>query len=185
MDTKQLANVYFADFECYVDEVIKIVNGKNVSSMQHIAYQIGFESFLKNDYVCFNYDERFPDLASEMLNHICRVSNVEYYFIGDKKIAKNPILIYFHNAKYDTCFFNFNKMSNVNFTIKDGTFYEMSFDFYLKKISYPIIIRDSYKHISYPLKNFCKLFKLPKDFQNKEIMPYQLLHFNIQILLKK
>lgn len=87
--------------------------------------------------------------------------------IGDKK---DPILVYFHNAKFDIAQFSQTTdliRTNKNTCKKGGQIYSEGFRYMGKEI----IIRDSYKMLSNPLSDFPKMFGFPS---RKEYMPYQL-----------
>ncbi|HNL16780.1 MAG TPA: DNA polymerase, partial [Chitinophagales bacterium] len=144
-------NIYFADFECFMDD-------NNI----HKPYQIGFESYNKDDYICLNYSEGH-DLSTSMLDIICK-----------KNTNEKEIIIYFHNAKYDSCFFFTNSnLYRINPLVKNGTFYKLNFTYYHKNKPYKFEIRDTYKHLNYPLSEFPTLFKnINKEYHQKEIMPY-------------
>ena len=81
-----------------------------------------------------------------------------------KTIRKNTILI-FHNAKFD---YNFlvPYLSKCSETINDGNF--ISFKGMFGK--YKIVIKCSYKLITAPIRDFPKMFKLPKT--QKEVIKH-------------
>ena len=81
-----------------------------------------------------------------------------------KTIRKNTILI-FHNAKFD---YNFMVpyLSKCSETINDGNF--ISFKGMFGK--YKIVIKCSYKLITAPIRDFPKMFKLPKT--QKEVIKH-------------
>jgi len=152
---EEYGNIYFCDFECYAEQ------------NKHYAYQLGFESYKENDYVCFN-DELYGEkcglnkcLSCKMLNFICR-----------RNTNKNKIILYFHNLKYDSCFFDYDKVHNLEILKNNEVLYKINFDYYLYNKKFKFELRDTYKHLSYPLNQFSELFELNEELKQKEIMPY-------------
>lgn len=162
-----IKDVYFADFECFED-----------SEGKHVAYQLGFiqKDEPEENFHCYNYVNEKTDLSSMMFDYICSKQK--------SSITNNSgiILVIFHNAKYDSCFLNFNKMYNLNLTTQDKNFYNLSFDYYYKNTKYYFHIRDSYKHLSYSLSEFPKLFNMKEEFKQKEIIPYKF--YNLENIKK-
>jgi len=114
--------------------------------------------------------------------------NITKYFYGDNcgykmlfdiSNYKKKVMLIAHNAKYDYLFIS-KYLSLERPLIKDGNFYASDARFYYgKKDYYDITVKDSYKLISMPLKDFGKCFNLE---QAKELMPYDL--YNIKDPLK-
>ncbi len=183
-----ISAVYFADFECF-----------KRANQQHEAYQLGFERLAirekqKEIFTCYNYVDAETKLSNLMLDHMCKnnldcgvkfnkgvVLDKQGQLVFNKldvkedeekgKIVKR-IIIYFHNAKYDSCFFDYNKMYDLSFTVKDGSFYKMEFSYYFKNIKYSFDVRDTLKHLTFALAAFPEKFEMPAEFHQKEIIPY-------------
>lgn len=115
------------------------------------------------------------------------IDNIKKVFYGEDSgnkmldylvntLKKDKILLIAHNAKYDYNFIS-SYLYNENIIFKDNQFYQSTASYFTKtKIKNEIIIKDSYKLISSPLKKFNKIFKLG-DVE-KEIMPYDLYNLN-------
>jgi len=172
---KIIESVHYADFEChtYYEEVSYYCRENRVYKKKlikkHAPYQIGFKEsnceingVKKNketEYVCYNYGKNMA-LSNDMLNDICK-KYVKSNYIGRPKSDEvimekidNYHIIYFHNAKYDSCFFDFNRMQNVEPIIKDGNFYGMSFMYLYKDNIYKFVIMDSLKFLNFALAKF-------------------------------
>lgn len=152
---------WFIDFECYISK-------NNV----HVPYQLGYiESEMDaSKFRCINGLTR-EVFTKSMLDDICSKSQ----FIPSKKDEKEKdygiILLLAHNAKYDSCFFDFNILNRLKILKKSGAFYSMSFEYSYKKRYYAFMLVDTYKHLSNPLSDFGKMFKLPVK---KEVIPYNI-----------
>lgn len=169
-----LGGIYFADFECFINQYQKPLTDeekrkkkKPITIRKHYPYQLGFESLDKEDFTCYNYAEGVR-MSCLMLDSICRKNKDKSSDVD----RNNLFLIYCHNAKYDTCFFDFDKMYELNFTIKDGVFYEMKFTYYFQHKPYKFAVRDSLKHLPFALSKFPSKFDMPDKFKQKEIIPY-------------
>lgn len=68
----------------------------------------------------------------------------------------NIKLVYFHNLKYDSALIDYDKMRNVQLIMKNGAIYSIKFDFNDHKFE----LRDSLKHLTFPLKDFNKTLGL-------------------------
>lgn len=148
----KIKRIYFADFECYVDD-----------NDRHKPYQVGFASEDKDDYVCYNY-VKDVDLSRKMLDHMCRVNSCNE--------VEGTIVIYFHNAKYDVSVMHHDLMFNMEVLTQNEFFYRLTFDYYYKGKKYHFEIRDSLKHLNYPISEFPEIFDLCDEYQRKEIIPY-------------
>lgn len=149
--------IYF-DFETYVD----------ISDNNKIKpYQVGFSGSNDEDfYMCINDNKNnlsSYNIADDMLERIIiHYPNYDNY------------ILYAHNLKFDSCFFNFSKLSNINIISKDNNLYEMKFVYYFKKTPYNFICRDTLKHLAYKLSKLPEIFNLQGEFKNKEVIPYKL-----------
>ena len=98
------------------------------------------------------------DIANELLNHLI-----------DESIT------YFHNLKYDVCFFINTPGWYVDITERNGTVLKVVMQNYIgnkvDKNNKTLTFKNSYSIIPAPLRDFAQMFQLDV---HKEIMPYRL-----------
>ena len=98
------------------------------------------------------------NIANELLN----------YLIDDS-------ITYFHNLKYDVCFFINTPGWHVDITERNGTVLKVVMQNYIgKKVNKnnkTLTFKNSYSIIPAPLRDFAQMFQLDV---HKEIMPYKL-----------
>lgn len=166
---KEIKSVYYADFECFTED-----------SRKHKAYQLGY--IYKDDpperIRTLNVTNDEVDLTSLMLDDICS----RFPTCATKPTKKDgsvgaPVhgsynLIYFHNAKYDVCFFNFNKILDLSVIMDGSTFYGMEFKYMYKKEKHLFCVRDTLKHLDCALAKMPETFNITDKYPQKEIMPY-------------
>jgi len=123
------------------------------------------EGELHVPFLCHYYNPLKPDKTYEFRGRKCMLEMLE-------SLTDDNYLLYAHNASYD---FNFvapylSRMSIIN---PNNSLMSCKGFFYNKRLKKKINIeiRDSYKLISKPLRDFGRCFKLD---QAKEIMPYSL-----------
>ena len=85
------------------------------------------------------------------------------------KSLENNSLTYFHNLKYDACFFINTPGWDVQITERNGTILQIVMTKY--KINKRLTFRNSYSLIPAALSSFAKMFQLPV---HKEVMAYKI-----------
>lgn len=143
-------------------EYKKIFNQKSKSPDKRKVLYFDFETItegkIHKPFMCHYYDQENPDITYEFLGENCGLKMLQS--------LKSDTLLYAHNAGYDYRFLlkylKISKILNPNNSFMNckGIFNK-----------FKIEIRDSYKMISKPLRDFGKCFNLE---QAKEIMPYSL-----------
>ena len=154
-------------YEPTKDEVRKVENKESVikpRQVLHMDFETTTDEKLHKPFLCHYYDQANPDKIYEYIGEDCALKML--------RSLRKDTLFYAHNAGYDYRFLlkyliikGFLNPQN-NFMNCKGIFYNKD----LKK-NIEIEVRDSYKLISKPLRDFGKCFKLE---QAKEIMPYSL-----------
>jgi hypothetical protein len=99
-----------------------------------------------------------------------------FNYVKKRTPTDHKAILYFHNLKYD---FVASLKKNVVCSsplIKDNTMYKVE----IKHYGMTIELRDSYKLISSPLKDFQKIFKLDEKLNKKEAINYNF--YNLETL---
>ena len=144
-------------------------------TLEHIFQNCRLEGYVdthKNQYKMF-FD--FETITSEYkhMPYLCWVYNddIQQEFIGINTCAvdmlnalptdKKEILLIAHNSDYD-CRFILEYLQNVKPIVKGGRFLQIKATYYnpINKKKINIIVKDSYKLIPMPLRDFGKRFKL-------------------------
>ena len=92
---------------------------------------------------------------------------------------KKEILLIAHNSDYD-CRFILEYLQHVLPIVKSGRFLQIKATYYnpIRKNKNNLIVKDSYKLIPMPLRDFGKCFKLDV---NKEVMPYGVYTYGVYL----
>ena len=147
---EQKIKVFFGDTETIVSEG------------EHKFYKLGIIS----------ESEKTPEIYSADENWV----NKLFDYVRKRTPEGNKSILYFHNLKYD---FVASLRKNVvcsNPVIKDNTIYKVE----IKHYGYTIELRDSYKLISSPLRDFQKIFNLDEKLNKKEAINYNF--YNLETL---
>jgi hypothetical protein len=165
-DPKPAINIFF-DFETY----IKPIENKSKTYNIHQPYLICFKNEFEKEIKSFEGDNCGLDFLNYLLKFKTPNNGIEY----KSKSGNATYKIIAHNAKYDMRFlikylYNCKELTNgTNFITFSGNFGN-------KDNKIKIIIKDSLKLISSPLKDFSKMF-----FDNtemiKEVMNYNYYSF--------
>ena len=114
-------------------------------------------------YLCWIYND---DIQQEFTG----VNNCAIDMLNALPTDKGEILLIAHNSDYD-CRFVLQYLQQVKPIVKGGRFLQIKANYYNPKTKEKVklVIKDSYKLIPMPLRDFGKCFKLDC---HKEVMPY-------------
>lgn len=122
---------------------------------EHKIYKIGI---IAND-------EKITEIYNVNENWIDKFFN----YVKKRTPEGYQAVCYFHNLKYDFVASLKKYILCSEPVIKDNSIYSVSITHY----GITIKLRDSYKLISSPLKDFTKIFKLPDELKKKEAINYK------------
>jgi len=136
---------------------------------EHYKIFFDFETITSEEkhmpYLCWIYND---DIQKEFIG----INNCAVDMLNSLPHDKGDLLLIAHNSDYD-CRFILEYLQNVKPIVKSGRFLQIKSSYYnpiiKKKIN--ITVKDSYKLIPMPLKEFGKCFKLDCY---KEVMPYNI-----------
>lgn len=130
------------------------ITGDEDEENKHSFYKLGLIDEIENE----------PKIYTLGENWIHKM----FDYVKKRTPSTHKAVCFFHNLKYD---FNASFKKNVfceNLLRKDGSVYRVN----IKYNGFVIELRDSFKLINKPLKDFSKTFKLSKDLTKKEAIEY-------------
>ena len=133
-----------------------------VSEGEHQLYKLGV----------IGTDDTIPEIYNADENWVNKLFDYVKKRTPHGKIA----VLYFHNLKYDFVASLKKHITCIKPLIKDNTLYRVS----IKHFGFTIELRDSYKLISAPLRDFPKIFDLSKGLEKKEAINYNF--YNLETL---